>query len=129
MDSGPDVPLVTIPIYPLPAGMVLPPSGQPTSMPLRSPEGVQWSPATPLTCDVSRKGPFVAYCSPMDTGDHPLVSAGLPGCPYHITSYTGLAVADTDPAYGIQMHHPHFLEFIGAPESARLLFRSPAFWV
>ena len=44
--------------------------------------------------------------------------------------YTGgPAVADADPAYGIQMHHPRFLEFIGAPESARLLFRSLAFWV
>ena len=83
----------------------------------------------PPTRDVSREGPFDAYCAPMDTGDLPLVSTGLPGCPYRITSYTGLAVADTDPAYGIQMHHPRFLEFIGAPESAHLLYRSPAFWV
>ena len=65
----------------------------------------------------------------MDTGVHPLVSAGLLRCPYCISSYTGPAVADTDPVYGIQMHHPRFLEFIGAPESARLLFRSLAFWV
>ena len=87
MDSRSDVQLVTIPIYPLPAEMVLlpvPPSGQPTSVPLSSPNGVQWSPATPPTCDVSREGPFDAYCSPMDTGDHPLVSAGLPGCPYRV---------------------------------------------
>ena len=52
-----------------------------------------------------------------------------PGCPYRFTSYTAPAVADTDPAFGIQLHHPRFLEFIRAPESARLLFRSPAFWV
>ena len=50
----------------------------------------------PWTYDVSREGPFDAYCSPMDTGD---------------------------------LLHPWFLEFIGAPESARLLYRSPAFWV
>ena len=96
MDSGSNVPLVTIPIYPLPAGMVLlpvPPSGQPTYVPLRSPEWVQWSPATPPTRDVSREGPFDAYCSPMDTGDHPLVSAGLPGYPYHISSYTACCCA------------------------------------
>ena len=29
----------------------------------------------------------------------------------------------------MQLHHPRFLEFIGAPESARLLCHSPAFWV
>ena len=52
-----------------------------------------------------------AYCSPMDTGD----------CP--------LAVVDTNPAFGIQLHHPRFLEFIGAPESARLLYHSPTFWI
>ena len=40
-----------------------------------------------------------------------------------------LAVADTNPAFGIQLHHPRFLEFIGAPESARLLYRSPTFWI
>ena len=73
---------------------------------------------------VSREGPFDAYCAPMDTGD-----TGLPGCPYRIMSYTGPAAADTNPAFGIQLHHPWFLEFIGAPESARLLYRSPTFWV
>ena len=50
-------------------------------------------------------------------------------CPYRITSYTDPTIADTDPAFGIQLHHPQFLEFIGAPESARLLFRYLAFWV
>ena len=29
----------------------------------------------------------------------------------------------------LQLHHPRFLEFIGAPESARLLNHSPSFWV
>ena len=80
----------------------------------------------PRTCDVSREGPFDAYSSPMDTGDSPLVTMGLPGC--RITSYTGPAVADTNPAFGMQLHHPRFL-FIGAPESARLLYHSPAFWI
>ena len=63
----------------------------------------------------------------MDTGDSPLVTTGLPSCPYRITSYTGPAVADTNPAFGMQLHHPLFLEFIGAPESAWR--HSPAFWV
>ena len=86
------------------------------------PEG--WSSGAPRTDDVSREGPFDAYTSQMDTGDSPLVATGLPGCPYQIRSYTGPAVADTNPAFGMQLHHPRFLEFIGAPESARLLYHS-----
>ena len=39
------------------------------------------------------------------------------------------AVSDTNPAFGMQLHHPWFLEFIGAPESARLLYHFPAFWI
>ena len=61
--------------------------------------------------------------------DYPLVSACFPGCPYRFTSHTAPPVADTDLAFGIQLHNPRFLEFVGAPESARLLFRSPAYWV
>ena len=38
-------------------------------------------------------------------------------------------MADADTSYGLQLHHPRFLEFIGAPESARLLNQSPSFWV
>ena len=87
-----------------------------------------WSSAIPQTRDVNRERPY-AYCSPMDTGDYPRVTTGLPGCPYRFTSYTTPPVADTDPAFGIQLHHSRFLEFIRAPESARLLFRSPAYWV
>ena len=34
-----------------------------------------------------------------------------------------------NPAFGLQLHHPQFLEFIGAPESAQLLYHSPAFCV
>ena len=65
----------------------------------------------------------------MDTEDSPLISTGLPGCPYRMTSYTGTALSDADETYGLQVHHPRFLEFIGAPESARLLNHSQSFWV
>ena len=46
-----------------------------------------------------------------------------------MTSYAGTDTADVDPVYGIQLHHPRLLDFIGAPESARLLNRSLAYWV
>ena len=77
----------------------------------------------PRTCDVSREGPFDTYSSLMDTGDSPLVTTGLPGCPYRITFYTSPAVADTNPTFGMQLHHHRF------PELARLLYHSPAFWI
>ena len=70
--------------------------------------------------DISREGPFDASATPMDTEDSPLISTGLPGCPYRMTSYTGTALSDADETYGLQLHHPRFLEFIGAPESARI---------
>ena len=90
---------------------------------------VGWYSDTTRTADISREGPFDAYASPMDTEDSPLVTMGLLGCPYRITSYTGPAVADTNPAFGMQLHHPRFPEFISAPESARLLYHSPTFWL
>ena len=65
----------------------------------------------------------------MNTEDSPLISASMPGCPYRMTSYTGTALVDADAMYGLQLHHPRLLEFIGAPESARLLNHSPSFWV
>ena len=75
------------------------------------------------------EGPFDAYCVLADTGGHPLILDGLTGCPYHMTSYLEEDIAEVDPAFGVQLHHPLFLECIGAPESARLLGRSSAEWV
>ena len=40
-----------------------------------------------------------------------------------------LPFRDGNLAYGLQLHHPRFLELVGAPESARLLDCSPSFWV
>ena len=40
-----------------------------------------------------------------------------------------LPFTDGNPAYGLQLHHPRFLELVGAPESARLLDCAPSFWV
>ena len=108
VDPESDVSLVMIPVYSMPAGMVLmpvPPSDQPSSSPICL---SRWE-AVSSSRDVSREGPFDAYCAPLDTGDHPLVSTGLPGCPYRMTSYAGTNATDVNPAYGIQIHHPHFL--------------------
>ena len=122
-----DAPAMSVPVVPLPTDMLLMLSC--SAQTVLAPGLSLQLRAIPQTRDVNREGPFDAYCFPMDTGDYPLVNTGLPGCPYRFTSYTASPVADTDPVFGIQLHHPRFLEFIGAPESARLLFRSPTYWV
>ena len=33
------------------------------------------------------------------------------------------------PEHGVQLHDPRLLEYVGAPESARLTSRSPEYWV
>ena len=108
---GSDTPM-TLPVYTMPSGLSLMPGQSSVQTVLASavpsrPAG--WSSGMPQTVDVSLEGPFDAYSSPMDTVDSPLVTTGLPGCPYQITSYTGPAVADTNPAFGMQLHHPRFL--------------------
>ena len=94
-----------------------------------SPDSIPWSTAEDIIRDIVREGPFDAGATPMETEDSPLTSTSMPGCPYRMTSYTGTAMVDADTTYGLQLHHPRFLEFIGAPESARLLNHSPSFWV
>ena len=49
---------------------------------------------------------------------------------FRMTSYDDSnSRADLDPAYGIHLHDPRMMEYMGAPESARLLGRSPEYWV
>ena len=94
-----------------------------------SPDNIPWSTAEDIIRDIVREGPFDVRATPMETEDSPLITASMPGCPYIMTSYTGTAMVDADTRYCLQLHHPRFLEFIGAPESARLLNQSPSFWV
>ena len=70
-----------------------------------------------------------AAAPPMNLGDGWLLETGLPGCPYRFSESGGLTFTDGNPVYGLQLHHPRFLEFVGAPESARLLDCSPTFCV
>ena len=94
-----------------------------------SPDAIPWSTAEDIIRDIVREGPFDVNTTPMDMEDSPLINTSMPGCPYRMTSYTGTAAVDADTRYGLQLHHPRFLKFIGAPESARLLNQSSSFWV
>ena len=56
-----------------------------------------------------------AVAPSMDMEDGPLLETGLPGCPFRFTPYSGQPFADGNPAFGLQLHHPRFLEFVGSP--------------
>ena len=63
---------------------------------------------------LSREGPFHVHQDASDSGATPRVLDSLPGCQYRKTSYD----KDLSPAYGIYLHDPRLLEYVGAPESA-----------
>ena len=58
-----------------------------------------------------------------------MTDSRIPGCPYRFLESDELPFIEGNPAYGLQLHHPCFLELVGAPESARLLDRAPLYWV
>ena len=129
--SGMDT-TTTLPIYSIPkdSSIGIDQSAVPTVYASGvSPDTIPWSTAEDIIRDIVREGPFDVNTTPMDTEDSPLINTSMPGCPYRMTSYTGTAMVDADTRYGLQLHHPRFLEFIRAPESARLLNQSPSFWV
>ena len=114
--------VLVFPLLPLPDGMVLVLAPDDVlSLSEHPSQGGQRPCVVSSSRDLSREGPFAVSDEPSDTGVHPLVTDMLLGCPYRITSYEPMNLADVDPVYGLQLTHPMFLEFIGAPESACLL--------
>ena len=88
--------------------------------------------ATPLRSmpDLYREGPFDIHQDASESGASPRVLDSLPGCQYQITSHDEDADrSDFSPAYCIHLHDLWLLEYVGAPESARLLSRSPEYWL
>ena len=84
----------------------------------------------PCEPDLSREGPFDVYQHSLESGTSPRVLDSLPGCQYRMTSYDEAnSRPDVSPAYGIHLHDPRLLEYVGAPESARLLSRTPEYWL
>ena len=65
--------------------------------------------------DLSREGPFDVSQGASVSGPASLVLDNLPGCQYRMTSYEA---TNADPAYGLQLHNPWFLEYVRVPESA-----------
>ena len=72
--------------------------------------------------DLSREGPFDACDAIQEPGQSPMVLDSMSGCQYRLTSYEDRTNRDDlDPSYGIHLHDPRLMEYMGAPESARLL--------
>ena len=80
--------------------------------------------------DLSREGPFDIHQGHQHSGASPRLRQDNQGCPFRLTSYdTEEGGPDLSPVYGVQLHDPRLLEYVGAPESGRLLSRSPEYWV
>ena len=80
--------------------------------------------------DLTREGPFDACEAEPEPGQSPLVLNSMPGCQFRMTLYDDRDNRDDlAPAYGIHLHDPRMMEYMGAPESARLLGRSPEYWL
>ena len=80
--------------------------------------------------DLSREGPFDACDAIHEPGQSPMVLDNMSGCQYRMTSYEERTNRDDlDPSYGIHLHDPRMMEYMGAPESARLLGRTPEYWL
>ena len=60
---------------------------------------------------------------------HPWIGDKQGGCPYRFMSYRDSDYFFKDGFFGVQVHHSQFLEWVGAPESARLLGRAPGEWI
>ena len=84
----------------------------------------------PRIPDLSREGPFDVLQDRPDSGASALVLDGVRGCQYRMTSYGEKSGGpDFTPAYGIQLHDPRLLEYMGAPESVHPLSRSREYWL
>ena len=80
--------------------------------------------------DLSGEGSFDVHQDHSHSGASPRLLQGTQGCPFRMTSYNEEhSGPDFTPAYGVQLHDPCLLEYVGAPESARLLSRIPKYWV
>ena len=95
-----------------------------------SPSSAMCADANEVGPDISREGPFDACEADHEPGQSLLVLDSMSGCQYRMTSYDDRANRDDlDPSYGIHLHDPRMMEYMGAPESVRLLGRTPEYWL
>ena len=106
-------------------GVVVPGSGVPAPA-----GGIDMAGGHQRMPDLSLEGPFDVHQDRPVSGASPRVLDGMRGCQYRMTLYDqDSGGPDCSPAYGIQLHDPRLLEYVGAPESAGLLSRIPEYWL
>ena len=119
-----DLPLLSLPMLPIPvADVSVPVSAVTPSV------GEPFPVSSVVPPDLSQEVPFDVDQTTSRSGNTPRVLESLLGCQYRMTSYDAADRPDLDPAYGLHLHDPRFLEYVRAPESARLLSRAPDYWL
>ena len=78
---------------------------------------------TCVSLRLAREGPFLAERSPES-----ICSLGA-GCAFRNTSYRSSDYDAPSGEFGLPVHHPQFLEWIGVPQSACLLEMGTGRWV
>ena len=92
--------------------------------------GLVASGGTPDITDRSREGPFDIHHDRQRSATSPQLLQETQGCLFRMTSYdVEFDGANFSPKHAVQLHDPRFLEYVGAPESARLMSRSPDYWI
>ena len=72
---------------------------------------------------LAREGPFLSELPHSD------IRGFSRDCAFRSTTHKSSDFAQPSGRYGLPLHHPQFLEWIGAPESARLLDKGPSAWM
>ena len=120
-----DLPLLSMPLTPRPIMVEMDPEssvGSLAGIPVVSP-----SDGMP---DLSREGPFDVHQDALESGATPQVLDSLPGCQYRMASYDDdVDRSDLNLAYWFHLHDPRLLEYVGAPESERLLSCTAEYWL
>ena len=85
---------------------------------------------SPEVADRSREGPFDIHQDHSRSVASPRLLQDTQGCLFRMTLYDVESDGPTfAPEHGVQLHDPRLLEYVGAPESARLTSHSPEYWV
>ena len=92
--------------------------------------GLAASGVAPDMTDRLREGPFDAHYDRLGSPASPQLVQETQGCLFRMTSYDVESDGPNfSPEHGVQLTDPQFLEYVGAPESTRLMSRSPEYWV
>ena len=92
--------------------------------------GLDPSGGTPDITDHPREGPFDIHHDRQRAVTSPQLLQDTQGCLFRMASYDVESDGPNfSPEHGVQLPDPRFLEYVGAPESARLMSRRPVYWV